>query len=251
MNITDILSLANGGDSKAMMDACFYYYDEKDFDEAAKWAEKAAEAGQERAPIMLRALRSILGIASCGIGAYDEALKEWSSVRKWATYCLQNLRLNEEEHAGAIHDIWNAEYYTAFCYYRKEMYRESIEINTLSGTKASILRALCIDKIAINTNNPLLLRTAFQVLTCLERDAAYFNSKKDENEELIFVLAVHSLAGFYTLGLVGFLKQDLNRAVYLLESALNTVVASQHKSFLQNRLAQYQKNMFGGYRYIN
>lgn len=250
MNINDILELAHAGDSEAMMNACFYYYDEKDFSEAAQWAERAAEAGEERAPIILRALRSILGYADCGIGAFDEALEEWNSVKKWATYSLQKLQLNEEEHASALHDISKSEYYTAFCYYRKEMYRESISLNTLAGTRASILRGLCIDKLALQTNDLSLLRTAFQVLTCIERDPVYFNMEKGEIDELVFVLAVHSLARFYTLGLVDFLKQDLNKAVNLLSSALNVAVKTQHRTFIQNALSRYRKTMFGGYRYI-
>ena len=113
MSITEILERANNGDSDAMMEACFYYYDQKDFDEAAKWAESAAEVGVERAPRMICALRSILGLACCGIGAFDEALEEWSLVKKWAKYSLQKQQLNDENRTIATGHLEDAEYYAA------------------------------------------------------------------------------------------------------------------------------------------
>jgi len=250
MELKTAIELANQGDSKIMVQLAFYYWDQKEYSDAADWAEKAAEAGEREGVIFVRAVRSVLGEASCGIGVFEDALEEWKTVKKWTEYSLHNLQLDNEERANAECDLRTSEYRISLCYYRLGQYEEAIKSNSRTDTEGTMLRGLCIDKIALQTKNSEMLRTAYQVLSCIEGDRDFFNRKKDGIDESTFTLAVISLAGFYTFGLQGFLKPDLNKAVSLLDRATGVLQTPKCRSFIQEQRSKYQKRLFGGYRYI-
>ena len=46
MDINERKVSANNGDTSAMMDLAFYFYDQKDYHEALLWSEKAARKAQ-------------------------------------------------------------------------------------------------------------------------------------------------------------------------------------------------------------
>lgn len=252
MSLEAAIRAANSGDNEAMLAVARYYYDQKEYQDSAAWAEKAACAGNVDAVHFAKAIHTILGImySSVDFCLFNESLIEWFAAKHWSEYSLRYLPLDDQERKETEEDIANANYKIAFCYYRLERYQEAYECNTLPGTRAIILRGLCLDKIAMQTSNFDMLRTAYKVLSCLEMDAAYFNSAKNENDELIFCLAILSLATSYTLGLDGLLKPDLNRAVYLLTCAMHTARVPQHQSALQGQLQHYRQNRFGGYKFV-
>lgn len=250
MDINEAIELANSGDSRLMVDISFHYFDQKDYFEAAEWAEKAALAGEKQGVIMVRALNAILGEAACGIGAFEDAREHWMKVEHWARYSLENIQLNTEDRESAEHDIITAGQRMVLCYYELEQYNESIRINTFCGTEALVLKGLCVDKLAINNRNNALLRDAYELLSNLEKDYNYFGKEKGSVDERVFTKAVIALAGFYTFGLVDYLRADLNRAVELLDRAQGTIKDPKYKELIRNMRGKYRKRLFGGYQFV-
>lgn len=240
------------GDSDSMLALFHYHVDKKEYSNAAVWADRAAQAESAEGNRMAQAIHSILACAGEGIGAYEDALSDWVSVKKWAEIALHDFPAESGEYAEAQHNLNTAIYGISFAHYALNQYSEAIASNTLQGTAAAILRALCIDNIATEQASQKSYDfsvTAYRILTSLENDVAYFNAEKREPEERIFVLAVYRLAGFYTLGLAGELKPDLERAVSLLYRAEQVVRNEKLRNFLTSSRQRYKKKVFGGYKY--
>lgn len=248
----DLLKAAEMGHVDSMLALFHYHVDKSEYSKAAVWADRAAETGSAEGNRMAQAIHSILACADEGIGAYEEALSDWGAVKKWAEIALRDFSADSNEYAEAQHNLNTAIYGISFAHYWLEQYSESIASNTLQGTAAAILRALCIEHIADgqSTEQALdLLVTAYRVLTCLEHDVAYFNAEKREPEERIFGLAVHSLVAAYTFGLPNEVTPDLERAVSLLYRAEQVVRNEKIRDVLASSRKRYKKKLLGGYKY--
>lgn len=246
------IKAAELGNVDSMLALFRYYFDKKEYSNAAMWADRAAQAGSAEGNRMAQAIHSICACADEGIGVYEDALSDWTAVKKWAEVALRDFPTDSSEYAQVQQNLNNAIYGISFAHYALKQYSEAIKSNTLQGTAAAILRALCIDGIATaqaSRQSRDLSVTAYRVLTCLEHDAAYFSAEKREPEERIFALAVHRLACFYTFGLDGELKTDLERAVSLLHRAEQVVRNEKIRDFLVTSQQRYKKKLLGGYKY--
>lgn len=247
-----IVKAAELGHVNSMLALFHYHVDKSEYSKAAVWADRAAETGSAEGNRMAQAIHSILACADEGLGVYEEALSDWSAVKKWAEIALTGLPKDSKEYDEAQHNLNNAIYGISFTHYALKQYSESITSNTLQGTAGAILRALCIDNIATEQASQQshdLSVTAYRVLTCLEHDVAYFNAEKREPEERVFALAVHRLAGFYTYGIANELRPDLERAVSLLYRAEQVVRNEEIRNFLASSRQRYKKKLLGGYKY--
>lgn len=252
MDINERKVSANNGDTSAMMDLAFYFYDQKDYHEALLWAEKAAKKGEKIGISVTRSLASILGEAcsSLDVQAYDEAINYWSLVRYWSQHTLQGLSDEGEERNRALADFTISSFKLAYCYWRSGDYDAAIKIKIANKTMESLIHGLCLDKIACRDNNTSLLRTSYQKISVLEHDAAFFNREKSETEEVVFLFAVLSLSVSYRLGIPYYLREDLNRAVYLLSCCANLLTIPSLKRVAEKELAAYKRTASGGWQYI-
>ena len=252
MDINALKASANNGDTSAMVDLSFLCYDQKEYEEALVWAEKAATKGDRKGVIFTRALASILGEASSSleIQDYDEAINCWKMVLYWSQYSLQKLSLNDEDRSQALADVNFSSFKLAYCYWRSGDYDAAIKIKLANKTMESLVHGLCFDKIALRDKNPSLLRTSYQLISALEQDAAFFNRKKDEAEEVVFLFSILSLAGFYRLGLQNYLRADINKSVYLLSCCAKLLSTPRLKNIAEKELGSYKKTLLGGWRYI-
>lgn len=137
MDINERKVSANNGDTSAMMDLAFYFYDQKDYHEALLWAEKAARKGEKIGVSVTRSLSSILGEAcsSLDVQAYDEAINYWSLVRYWSQHTLQGLSDEGEERNRALADFNFSSFKLAYCYWRSGDYDAAIKIKLANKTR--------------------------------------------------------------------------------------------------------------------
>lgn len=249
MELNEAIELAKHGDDAAMANLARYYYDREEYDNAVVWAENSAKAGNRDGILFFRGLCNLLGTIDCELGDFAESLKHWERLEYWAQYSLEHLYLDGDERIKAQCDINIAERNKAFCYYCLQQYQQALNCKLSSRIEDVLLKGLCFDRIALNCGNYSLHQTAYQYLVAAEQDVNFFNSPKEEQEELIFTMAILALSTYYTFDTLEFLKPDLNRAVYLLQNAINVISRPQFKAVIEEHLARYKKGIFGGYRF--
>lgn len=251
MTLEELKRLAEQGDTGAMIEIADRLYDKNSYEkieEATSWELRAAEAGN-----LAGIMRSITGCTLlAGINLLP-TIKDWKDALyyaqqtlHWSDVALKEILLDQDDLKMVTDSRNDCQYYCGVCHYFLDNYDEAIRsLNGLQQPRAYVLYGVSMYQSSARDH----LKTAYQVLSKVERDVAYITSEKEHYEDAILSFAAYELSSFYRLGVPGVVKPDLDHGVAVMNFILSNLKYDSSKPLLQKELAKYKKKLLGGYKY--
>lgn len=246
MNREELIAKANEGDVGAMMQLVEMYIDEKDWNEATDWADKAAETGDVNAMYKAVNLHSMRMHSLVALGMLDGLMpKDAQAVQENAAVLIGACRkglvdLNEDIYSHLLSTLRDGIYYEAIsCYYSEPSDYARI-IHLLQSVDSAREQFLC----GCAFFDTKRYDEALKKLNEAYQDGEYINAEKKTPEEGVFANAMHVFSDMERI------NGDLDKAVMILNRAIEGVSDEEMKARLRIELGKYQKKMFGGWKYM-
>lgn len=246
MNKEDLISKANSGDVDAMMQLVNIYIEEKDWNEAIDWADKAAETGDVNAmykAVNLHSMRmhSLVALGMLSGLMPDDARAVQNNAAVLLGACKKGLvDLNDDIYSHLLSALQDGMYYeAASCYYAEPSdYGRIVHLlKDVDQAREQFLCGYAFFELKQYDDAISKIDEAFQ-------DEEYLNAKKNTVEEGIFATAAHTFSELERI------NGNLDKAVMALSRGVQGVTDEEMKTHLRNELGKYQKKMLGGWKYI-
>lgn len=246
MNTNEIIQKANSGDVDSMMELVSFYTEQKEWNEAIDWADKAAEAGNVNGMYKAANLHSLRmsSLLSGGMPFWGVMKEDAQAIQKNAGVLLSACRnghidLNEDTYSHLLSLFKEALYCEAVTWYSDDTndYERAVHlIKDIDSTREQTLLGLCQFELSQHSE-------AIRILTTVYNDTAYVSAKKVPAEEAIYSTAM------FALSVMTRMNGDLDKAVLILNRGIDGVTDIDMKTPLQKELGRYQKKMFGGWKF--
>lgn len=251
------------GDTKAMICLGRHYQSLDTFDdceEAAKWYDRAAEAGSFQGMYFSMLVHSVLALVDQepNVGGWADALETWEKVDRYATTiigCFKDgiftMDMNgAQEILDNAHKCKNdAEYGMCISYYQMDDRTTIIGIlRNKTTTRESILCGLCMARnLKSKREFASFFSQACEKLALVEADETYRLAKKGGVEQYVYASAALYLALAYREGMS--VTKDCNRSYAILHCTYNAVSDQDAKRIIAEELKRYEKKTLGNYTY--
>lgn len=254
MTLEELKRLAEQGDTGAMIEIADRIYDKNSYDkivESVSWDLRAAEAGS-----LAGIMRSITGCTLIAVIDLLPDIKDWKEALyysqqtlRWCDVARKEIQLDQDDLKMVTDSRNDCRYYCGVCHYYLKNYDEAARVlYGLQQPRAYVLYGVCMFQQGANDYDKR--KTAYQVLSNVEKDVAYITSKKEYYEDSILSYAAFMLSAFYRIGLPGILNSDLEHGVNIMTFVLSNLEYDVAKPLLQKELAKYKKKLLGGYKYV-
>ena len=246
MNINEIIQRANSGDVDSMMELVSYYAEQNDWNEAIDWADKAAEAGNVNAMYKAVNLHSMRMHALVAMGMLSGLMPDDAkAVQKNAAVLLGACQkglidLNDDIYSSILSALRDGIYFeAASCYYTEPSdYNQIVHLlKEVDTTREQFLCGYAYFELKQYDDAMRKLSTASQ-------DREYLSAEKKTVENGIFATAMHTYSAMERI------NGNFDKAVMILNQAIEGVSDEEMKAHLRKELGRYQKKMFGGWKYV-
>jgi len=252
MTLEEVKKLADNGDVQAMLALAEFYDKQNDNEESSDLAKHyyccAAEAGDPTAIRVLAqsshtAVKSLMALP----GNFNHMLPYFEEAYKWnkALYELCNKLSIQDEAAKYILEFYmDSIVWLSAAYNMDDNYAEIKRITDgVDHPVAKAIHGMALHELA---NTGAEIATAFDFLKNAMHPS--FWDKKYSDPDTLETLRV-------TVGMVlsaGYrvYYNNLDSAYNVLATMLDHVKDTELRELLQKKIAQYKKNLFGGYKYI-
>ena len=246
MSREELIAKANNGDVDAMMQLVSIFVDEKDWNEATDWADKAAETGNVNAMYKAVSLHSMRMHSLAALGMLSGLMPDDAqAVQNNAAVLIGASRkglidLDDSIYSHLLTALRDGMYYEAVsCYYTEPSDHNRI-IHLLKDVDSAREQFLCG-----NAYFELeLYDDALRKIDAAFQDKEYLANKKSTVEEGIFAVATDVFSKLERI------NGNLEKAVMILKQGIQSVAEEDTKAHLQEELGKYQKKMLGGWKYL-
>ena len=243
MEWTEILNSANSGDVDAMLQLANGYLERREINEAIKWADKAAEAGNVNGMYKAANLHSIRMTASKEMAMWGLVYEDCKAVQNNSGILIQMVRngkldIEKDIYSSLVELFRDGLYCEALYWYlgeKQDARKASALLMDLNETRESILCAQCLfDQHEHDA--------AYKKLRMAAKDAAYANM--DRVDQAVYSLGMMTLAGMERE------NGEYELAMAILQQAIGKLNEDEFIQPLRNELGKYRKKLFGGWKYI-
>lgn len=246
MSKEELITKAKAGDVDAMLQLISVLVNEEKFTDAMYWADKAAETGNMNAMYKAAHLHSLAMYAFKEKKIWGVMSTEAQAAQKNAALLVGahrrgSINLNDDVYSQMLSILRDGLYYeAAFCYMSEPSDYNRV-IHLLKDLDTTRERFLCGYACFMVKQYD----DAIEKLYAAYRDQAYLTSHKELIEETIFVDAMRTLSAIERAT-----NGNFEKAMQILNQAINGVSDEEGKAFLRKELARYQKKLFGGWKYV-
>ncbi|MBR3816479.1 MAG: hypothetical protein IKJ27_07115 [Clostridia bacterium] len=250
-NLNELITLADKGDLKAIIDIAQYYVDNNKMVDALDWWKRAYHLGHISSITVICHIQKLCAIAvidMAGLKSAEDELKELYQWTKLQQKHLKNGEISIKEDSSVLEF---ASYKLATIYYSQNNYKQVFSLS--DDLNLSLRSQLLLGNTYFKNE---LYSAAYNLLAKLENNSTYAQKIKeikdrDDYEIFSYCVATHYLAGIYRIGLPSIhISSDLNKSHSILSFALPYVSDSAYSEVITEELAKFQKKLFGGYKYI-
>lgn len=247
MTKDELIARANLGDIDAMLKLIDTYIDEKEWNEAIGWADKASDLGN---------INGIYKAANLHYGLMylylSGRMHVWEIMKKHAQAVQRNVNILFSTHLEGHIDLNERTYAHLLSMLQEAVYCEAVTCY-MDDDNSDYERVICLLKDADLTREQTLCgicyfelsqnEEAFRLFNMVYQDQAYNAAQKTPIEEAIYSIAMFSFS------VVTRMNGDLDKAVMILKYAIEGLSDESAKDRLQKELGRYQKKMFGGWKF--
>ena len=246
MTIEEAIQLANNGNMGAAIGLGDYYWGQKEYDEAEKWYQPAAEQDIIYAihmMVYIGLMHGYAGMAVANSSSLPFVRDDWEIAYKWITKELSCLESNnpgsEEINRQEVQEhMFEISYNLALCYYKENNYKKTIElISGYQDSRSKILLGVALVGVEDFAN-------ALKAFEGSVQDRNYDPCKHSSCEEGVYAIAIVQTSRLYKI------TNDLDHAVIILQYGLDAVKEEKNKNYIAKELTHYRKKLFDGYTYI-
>ncbi|MEZ3461381.1 MAG: hypothetical protein K1W23_04250 [Lachnospiraceae bacterium] len=261
MTIQRALAEAKRGNVQAMLQVADFYSRKMNREDdhyadnlslALKWYEKAAQTGDVYALEMTSSGYAIFAEASIQIGAYEDSLREWTQVYRYALPLTSYPGYPRARRRQMHEQVMKSMYKAAYCNCLLNRYDEALDILEKMSpepySKEMMLKGICLFEVAEQVRDFEIAYDALGYFDSLETFDCIRNAV-DELEELVFAKGYMFLSIYYRTGLAGIFR-NMNRAYSILSIVSDKVTGDMAWNVIQGELSHYRRKLFGGYQYI-
>lgn len=246
MTKEELINRANTGDTDAMMQLIKLFSDERDWNEAIDWADKAAEAGIVGAiykAVVLHGRRMHalvdMGMVS-GLMPDDAQAVKMNAALLLSIYQKGRLDLDDDTVSFLRDALRDGLYYEAVsCFFAKPCDYDRI-ISLLGDVEFTREQFLCGNAYYEKGQH----NKAREKFNAALQDSGYIGSDKDTFDDCVFASSMDSFAAMERE------NGNMDQAVMLLNRAIDNCSTDEMKALLQKELGRYHRKMLGGWKYI-
>lgn len=253
-DIEQLTHAAEEGNVEAMLQlAAHYTLEEKDFQKAEEWSDKAAETGSVLG-YFYSMMNHSLGVASAKALHFWDLLKTDGDIVLERGITLLNahrsgqIQLRQDQIDSIVRTLQDVKCHMGVGAYLSDFQILSIQdvlelIQDIDNGDANAIRVACY--IALDDADG-----AVNSAKRMYQDREYISRDKGIEDESLFFASMMFLAGVSRTGIPGIIASDMTKSVEILTVLQNALSDDDYRQNATQELSKYQKKLFGGYRYI-
>ncbi len=248
MTREELTSLAESGNVDAIMALVKMCIDDKNWNDAIDWADKAAASGNVNGMYKAANLHGMRmhSLLDGGMPFWGLMLEDAKATQENAAVLIGACRngqidLDDSTYSGLLELLRDAVYCEAVVAYQSDEndYAKGVKLlGSIDTPREQTLCGLCYFELSQHDD-------AMRVLNSVYRNSTYAGAKKVPVEEAQYGTAMFALSVMTRMN-----TGDLEAAIAILNRGIDGVTDEDIKAPLRKELAKYQKKMFGGWKFI-